>query len=83
MKLVGTGQIGSDPYGLSIIFFFVEVHPEVTPKCCDGHLFPKLGIDEKFIGKPQKKKRISLQLILDADPLFKRHFSGPIQGLSE
>ncbi len=63
--------------------FLEQVHPGVTQKYCDRNVLLKLGIYEKYIGKPQKRKKIILKVILDADPLFKRHFSDPVQGLSE
>lgn len=33
--------------------------------------------------KKKTEKKFSLQVILDADPLFKRHLSASVQGLSE
>lgn len=37
MQQVTTGQSGSCPNGLSMIFFLVLVYPEVLPKYCNGH----------------------------------------------
>lgn len=80
-----TGLNCSCPSRLSIIFeckFIQRLHQNT-----DVDIFFELGIDVKFIGQPQKKgkekKKISLQVILDADPLFKRHLNASVQGLSE